>query len=105
MTAGSLNRRITIQRPSTETDDYGQPTTAWKTVACTWASIHAATGKEVFKYGFVSELSHVITIRFSPFVQSNMRVLYRGRVFNIQAVSDPDEGRVQLDLLCVEVST
>jgi SPP1 family predicted phage head-tail adaptor len=107
ISAGSLNRRITIQAESPTQDESGQPLNSWTDVLHTWASIHAATGKEIFAAsGFVSELTHVLTIRFpSVPVHSPMRVLFRGRVFIIQAVSDPTEDRVQLNLLCKELNT
>lgn len=106
MTAGSLNRRIIIQKPSTEQDEFGQPTETWKTVLECWASITAASGKEVYATsGFVSQLSHVVVIRFPAVaIHSDMRVLYRGRTFSVQAVSDDDEGRVWLKLLCLELN-
>lgn len=102
--AGSLNRKITIQSQTTTQDVYGQPQQTWTDVLSTWASIKAATSKEVYAAaGFTSQISHKITIRFPRVtLRSNMRVMYRGRVFDVQAVTDPDEGRVQLDLLCLE---
>ncbi|MFC6644142.1 phage head closure protein [Granulicella cerasi] len=105
MNAGSLNRRITIQQQSTSQDAYGQQLASWTDALSTWASIRAATGKEIYAAsGFVSELSHIITIRYPAIKVSNaMRVLYDNRIFNIQAVSDPDEGKVQTNLLCLEV--
>lgn len=107
MQAGSLKRRICIQSQSTTQDASGQPVSTWTTVLNTWASIHAASGKEVYAAsGFISELSHVLTIRYPALtVNSTMRVLYRSRIFIIQAVSDPDEGRRQLNLLCKELNT
>lgn len=105
MNAGTLNKQITIQSPSTTQDDYGQPTTDWTDLMTTWASIRAATSKEVYAAsGFTSQLSHIITIRWRPGVQANQRIAYRGRVFEIQTVADPDESRVELNLLCLEIN-
>lgn len=107
MQAGPLNRRITIQSPSATQDQYGQLAQQWDDLIHTWGSIRAATSKEVFAAsGFTSEVSHIITIRYRPAVtiKSNYRVLFNGRVFNIQAVSDPDESKVQLNLLCLETN-
>ena len=104
---GKLNRRITIQSPSTERDISGTPKKSWSDVLTTWASIRAATSREVYAVAsFVSTLSHVITIRYRSGVTIThaMQVLYAGRKFEIQAVSDPDEGREQLQLLCLELN-
>lgn len=106
LASGDLNRKITIQFQTTTQDAYGQPQQTWTDVLNTWASIKAATSKEIYAAsGFTSQISHKITIRFPGVaIRSNMRVLFRSRVFDIQAVSDPDESRVQLDLLCLELN-
>jgi SPP1 family predicted phage head-tail adaptor len=102
--AGELNRKITIRAPSESQDEYGQPAVSWVDVLTTWASIRAATSKEVYAAsGFASQLSHVVTIRWRPGILAKQRILYRGRIFEIQAVSDPDESRINLNLLCLEI--
>jgi SPP1 family predicted phage head-tail adaptor len=106
MNAAQLNRRITIQQRSQTRDVYGQPTADWSDLFTTWGGIRAATGKEVYAAsGFTSQVSHVITLRYRPRtpILNSYRVLYEGRIFRIQAVSDPDEGREQLNLLCLEL--
>ncbi len=107
VSSGRLNRRITIQQPSQTRDESGQLTTDWSDLCTTWAGIHAITSKEVYAAsGFTSQVSHVITIRYRPqfSVRSNMRVIYEQRRFLIQAVADPDEGKVQINLLCLELN-
>jgi SPP1 family predicted phage head-tail adaptor len=103
--AGALNRKITIQTPSEAQDEFGQPTQDWTDVATTWAAIKAPTSKEIYALGagFTAQVTHKITIRYRAGLTSAMRVCYRGRIFHIQAISDPDESRVQLDLLCLEI--
>lgn len=102
--AGSLNRRITIQSQSTSQDKYGQPVQTWNDILSVWASIRPATGREVYaSQGFVAQLSHVISLRYPDVtVLTNMRVLYDSRVFLIHGISNPDEANVQLNLLCLE---
>lgn len=107
MDAGQLNRRITIQRPSTTRDAYGQPTKDWTDVFTTWAGIRAATSREIYAAsGFTSGVSHIVTLRYRPRtpVLSSYRVFYGGRLFQIQAVSDPTENKEQLNLLCLELN-
>lgn len=104
MNAGQLNRRIVVQSQATSQDSYGQQQQTWTEVLTCWASIKAATSREVYAAaGFVSQLSHVITIRYpaTP-ITSAMRVLYGSRVFQVQAVVDPDESRVLMNLFCLE---
>lgn len=104
MNAGQLNRRIAIQVSATSRDSTGQQQQTWTDVLTCWASIHAATSRDVYASGgFVSQLSHIITIRYtSTPITSAMRVLYGTRTFQVQAVTDPDESRVMLNLLCLE---
>lgn len=107
LAAGTLNRRVTIQSQLTTQDSYGQEQQTWTDVLTCWASIHAATSREVYAAaGFVSQLSHVVTVRytFTP-ITSAMRVLYGTRTFQVQAVVDPDESRVMLNLYCLERDT
>ena len=103
--AGTLQHRILIQSRTAVQDGYGQQQDAYSDVRTTWASVRAASSREVYAAsGFVSQLTHVITIRYSASaaVSAGMRVLFRGRVFDIQAVSDPDETRTVLNLYCME---
>jgi len=104
MNPGRLNKRVTIQSPSESQDEYGQPTQDWTDVCSTWAGIRAATSKEVYAASsFVSKVSHVVTIRWRSGIEADQRILYRSRIFEIQAVSDPDESRVELNLLSLEI--
>lgn len=106
MLAGALKRRVTIQVPSTDQDEYGQPTDTWDELMTTWAGIRVATGKEIYAAsGFTSQVSHVITLRYRPSVtiRSNCRAIHEGRIFQIQTISDPDESKAQVNLLCLEI--
>lgn len=104
MQTGKLNRRICIQSPSTTTDAFGSPLSTWTDVVTTWASIAAPTSKEVYALGagFTAQVTHKIVIRYRECITSAMRINYRGRIFQIQAVSDPKEDRVELALMCLE---
>ena len=106
MDAGKLNRRITIQAPSEAKDPYGQPFNVWRDVVTTWAAITAPTSREIYSLGpgFTAQITHKVVIRYREGISSAMRVAYRGRIFQIQAISDPDEGCVQLIMMCLEIA-
>ena len=107
ISAGQLNRRIAIQQESTSQDAFGGPITTWTTILCTWAGIRAVTSKEIYAAsGFTSQVSHVITLRYQPCVaiRSSYRVQHECRIFEIQAISDPDESKRELQLLCLELN-
>ncbi len=102
---GTLNKRITMSAPSTTQDEYGQPTNIWTPIRTCWAGIRTASSREVYAAsGFVSQLSHVITVRYvadQP-PKAGMQVGYKDRTFRVQAVSDPDESQERVELLCLE---
>jgi len=105
MQAGELKRRITIEMPTSTQDSFGQPAETWTTVLSTWAGIRTATGKDIYALGagFTSQVTHKVTMRFPvPTITTKMRAVYRGRTFIIQAVSDPDESRREVDLMVLE---
>lgn len=107
MQAGRLKRRLTIEEPSASKDDFGQPLQTWTSVLETWGDIRAITGKEIFALGsgFTSQVTHKIVLRFpSVALVAGMRVCYLARIFLVQFVSDPNEDRRELDLICLELS-
>jgi SPP1 family predicted phage head-tail adaptor len=106
--AGCLRHRIVIQQNSGAVDaEFGSQTDVWTTVRGTWADISTVTGREVYALGpgFTAQVTHRITIRWTPqVIRSGMRVIYGGRMFVVQSVSDPDERRQQLNLMCLELN-
>ena len=106
LTSGQLNRKVTIAAITHAPDAYGQPQPTWAAVLTNvWASIHSASGKQIYAAsGFVSQLSHVITVRYTETpILPDMHVRYGTRSFIVQAVSNVDEANVQLQLLCLEL--
>jgi SPP1 family predicted phage head-tail adaptor len=69
-----------------------------------WAAIRAITQKYTEKQQqAVTEATHKVTIPYLPGVTSALKVkLADGRIWNIEAVSDPDERQVELNLYCYE---
>ena len=103
---GSLNKRVDIQSPGQAQDAFGEAqASGWTTTYSVWASIKAVTGKDIYALGagYTSQVTHKITIRYpGVMLTNNQRVLYGTRVFIIQIVTDPDEGKAQLDMMCLE---
>ena len=106
--AGQLNRRITLQSPSSTQDNYGAPVHDWADVATVWADIQPLSGRELESdQRLASEISHQITVRYQAAladtrVVAGYRARYRGRIFNIHAVLNEDEGNVLIRLLAAE---
>jgi SPP1 family predicted phage head-tail adaptor len=101
--SSSLNRRITIQSRASTLDSFGQQVTTWTDLLSCWASLESQSGKELLAAQAInSELTDMVTVLYRSTVTAAMRVLYQGRVLNIQSVIDPDTAHVALQLMCSE---
>ena len=65
LNAGSLNRRIKFQRPTTLKDMVGAPRRSWTDVTTVWGEIQPLSGREAVIASRISaEISHQITVRY-----------------------------------------
>jgi SPP1 family predicted phage head-tail adaptor len=125
MNIGDLRNRVTIQRYDTTRDEAGQEIPDWKDLATVWASVQPLQGRERFIAQQVqASLSHKVTIRYNrgwytewSFVTQNqiapigdqvkvspkLRLVFDGRVLEINAVIDIEERHRFLELHCSEV--
>jgi SPP1 family predicted phage head-tail adaptor len=99
-----LRHRVEIQRRVESLDEYGQDTEAWLPVATVWAAVESLRGRELEATATrLAEASHKIRIRYRAGIQPTMRLVGQdGRIFDIQAVIDPDDRRRELHLLARE---
>lgn len=105
LAAGSLRFPISIVVPTTVQGTDGLPSTSLAPLMMTRADIKAATGKDIYALGagFTSSITHKVTIRYPAVtIQAGMYVQYKTRTFLVQSISDPDELRVQLDMMVEE---
>ncbi len=103
-TAAIFRHRITIQEHVTGQDEAGQPVDMWQDVATVWAAVEPLRGREYFAAAQVqAEVTTRIRIRYRRGIRPDMRVLYDGRLYNINAVIDPEERHMELQLMCKEV--
>jgi SPP1 family predicted phage head-tail adaptor len=108
--ATNFRWRIELAQPNLTRDSFGGTKVDDATVfAEVWASVEAAgtltslKGREIYAaQQRVSQVSHLVTIRYLDGVKANMLVWFRDREFQIQAVIDPDEQQKVLFLLCLE---
>lgn len=102
-----MNRRITIQTQAGGVPDpvTGSPSQAWRTVRTTWAAISAISSSHQSQGNqFVDQATHLVVIRYTTTVIAvGMRILYRGRVFDVLDSQNVNEGDVRLDLVCQEI--
>lgn len=93
MSAGKMDRRITLQR-ATESDDgfssAGDKT--WSDIATVWAEVITVSDGERWRAGEVAaHVTHRFRIRYSATVADlcpEDRVVYQGDAFNISGVKE-----------------
>lgn len=104
MNAGKLRHRVTIQQLVKTDDGYGGIVEAWQDVATVWAAVEPLRGSERYRAQQVqAELGHKVTMRYRAGIKPQMRLLYNGRVLEVEAVIDVEEHHRWLELLCSEV--
>lgn len=106
MRAGRLRHRVDIQRRASVQDpESGQMVPGWETA---WekcpAEFTPVSGREfIAGQGTQNEVIARVVIRYRVGVADDMRVLYRGAIYDIEAVlPDADSG---LEYLTLAVST
>lgn len=101
MRAGQLRDRITIQRKTGATDEWGTPVPqGWEDVAPVWADVRFQSGTETIRAGAdVSIVRASARIRWRTGIDPGMRVLFGTQVFDIEAVL-PSSDRKHVDLVC-----
>lgn len=104
MKAGTLNRRIRIERRVAGSDAAGQPIDTWELVAEVWANVKGQTGlgavKDMQGDIAVSISRYSMRIRFREGLDAGMRVIYAGQTFDVKQVRMDFERREWTDLVC-----
>ncbi|CAM5342962.1 phage head closure protein [Eoetvoesiella caeni] len=107
MQAGTLTRRVTIQKEGTIYDELGEPIPGgWVDVATVWADIRNLSGLETIKSNVeVSFVKASIRIRYRAGITAAMRVLYGITIYDIDAVLMDTHDREYIDLICTAMGT
>ena len=93
---GKLQHKVSLQRFDTVVDpDTGHREKTWREYASPWVAIEPISGREFLAAAAErSEVTTRITMYFREDVTRAERIVYRGKVYNIQVVlPDPDTGR------------
>ena len=110
MQAGTLTKRITLQKPGSAVDDYGQPVPgSFDDVATVWAAIRPMGSNERLAASQMqSGQTHVLTVRHTGSLAAATgawRIVYGARTFGIVGLPrNPAEAGRWLVFDCVEVA-
>ncbi len=104
--ASRLKKRIEIEQPTETIGEAGEFTVTWQNFTTLWAEItpsRGARGKEIFSENQLQDTNtHHIIIRYISGINTNMRVKFKGRLFNIRAIINPYEENEMLELFVEE---
>lgn len=104
MNAGKLRHRVELQEVSGSQDSFGESLRTYATYATVWASVEPLQGRELELAQQVSaETNHKITIRYNSNVDTEHRIVFSGRVFELTSVINPSERNEHLVLFCKEI--
>jgi SPP1 family predicted phage head-tail adaptor len=103
--AGSLSKRVRIQRRAATLDALNQPIGEWTTFATVWADIRVITGLSAANSEFiaadqqVSRFTASIRIRARTDIDHSCRVVHNNAIYDVRVVL-PDPGGEYVDLVC-----
>ncbi|KEQ00406.1 Bacteriophage head-tail adaptor [Snodgrassella alvi SCGC AB-598-J21] len=104
--AGKLDKRVLLQRPESSRGSLGGIDRKWIDVGWLWANLSYLSGREFLKNGLNAESCNVsVQIRKSKLtagISPEWRLVYRGKVFNIQAVLPDSVHAEVINLPCIE---
>lgn len=106
MKTGELRHRVTIQKSQGGTlNSLGEETTKYVDYKTVWAAVEPLKGREREYQNtdqFQAEVDYRIRIRYTPDLKPNMRIVFRGRIFSIQAIINIDERNREIHFHCLE---
>lgn len=100
---GRLNKRITFCRYVETENELGQCVQALEEVKTVWATVEPTTGKEYYDAQKVrNEQTWNIYTRYFIDINTDMKIKYKERLFNIISVINYREGNEMLKIVCTE---
>ncbi len=106
MQAGKLRHRVVIEQNQATQDTFGAETDAWVSWATVYARVESLSGREYFDQQAaqtLAEVTHRVVIRYRDGITPTLRVVWKGQVFDIEAVIEVESRGRELHLMCREV--
>lgn len=98
---GTLDKRITILKYEDVETPYNLTQKKLMPFLKVWARIEPLRGRAYYEqYKEKTEDLSKITIRYRDNIDNSMVVQYKNRLYRINAVIDPYESHVKLELMC-----
>lgn len=103
MRAGRLRHRGDIEQYTVLQNETGEPEKEWAPFAVRWMSIDPIEGREFWAAQQVNaEVTHRIRLRYLEGLSPKMRIVFQGRVFQIDSVRNLSERRTEMEVMAIE---
>lgn len=104
MEIGHLRHRITLQKRQTETNSNGFTVETWVNLKTVWAAVSNLQGREYFAAAVVqSENTVKFLIRYAKEFDTTLRILFRGKRYNIISIDNKKYQNKYLEIKAQEV--
>ena len=104
MNPGELNKRITLQRPIITINENGFEEETWEDVKTVWAAASNLYGREYYAAAAVQAENTVkFTIRYTEGIDSSMRILFKGKQYDITAIDNIKYQNRYMEIKALEV--
>jgi len=101
---GDLRHRITFQKLTTSVNENGFEVETWEDFKTVWAAVSNLHGREYFAAAAVQAENTVkFTIRYLTGLDTTMRILFRGKQYNITAIDNIKYQNRYLEIKAQEV--
>ena len=105
MRAGRKNKRIDIQQPVENVNEYGEKTISWVKCCRVWARVAPLRGKEFFAAQQTNNENILkITMAYQADISDKFRVAYHCKTYEIRNIINVEEKNVDLELMCSEIT-
>ncbi len=104
MNPGRLRHLVEIQTLTKTQNEFGEVVEDWSLFAKSWAEIKPLKASEYFAaFKEHHEVTHRVVIRYIEGIKPFMRIIHKGRIFEITAIRNYLERNEYLELICKEV--
>lgn len=106
MKSEELKHKIVIQKYENAVNDNGFEEEAWQDFKTVWAAITNLYGREYFEAAAVKAENTVkFTIRYVPSIEATMRILFKGKQYNITSIDNIKYANKFIEIKAMEVDS
>lgn len=102
LNSGEMRNRIEVQEFVETVNENGYPLEDWQTKCKLWAKIKTVKGSEVIKAAAeINTETYRFIVRYTDGLNAKQRIVFKGRIYDIQAVLNDDELHNTLTIIAV----